>query len=447
MLYSHLKSRMEQFPSATLRDNAQEVSYAQLLAEAEDLGRQLCQAPKYGILCHSQLNSLRGLLACFFAHKTAVPLSHLYGEAHTTKNIQAANISHLITDEGIRAIGKGSAESHDLTDVALIMCTSGTTGSPKAAMISPANLLCNLQDIAAYFGVTARDRMLVGRPLYHCAVLTGEVLLGLHNGACIDFLSGALTPHSLLRAIREHNATVCCGTPTLFHYLCRMDHTNTLHLLERIAVSGERLTEHVAASLQKSCPNADIHHVYGLTEASPRVSHLPPSRFADKSTSIGIPLDHVQTRLMPCDNGELELLVRGGNVMKGYYNDDDATRRVLCDGWLRTGDLATHDDEGYLYIKGRADDLMIRAGMNIYPQEIEDVLRQHPDITDSLCSGTQAPDGQMQLHLDVITAALSPQDIYQFCLQQLPSYQLPDNIMVVSELPRNASGKLIRKRS
>lgn len=443
MLYEYIKDRMLATPAQTVGDEERRITYQELLDEAEALGRRLKERPeeKYGILCRSELNAARSLLACLYAQKTAVPLSYRYGETHIRKIVDAVHLSHALTDDGIETLGQASPETEDLTDVALIMCTSGTTGTPKGAMITGKNLFTNLRDIEKYFRIDRRDRILIARPLYHCAVLTGEFLISLIKGLSISFLSGGFNPALLLRRIREQSVTVLCGTPTLFYHLSALALRNREATALRVmAVSGECMTTLAAERMRNAFPEAQIYNVYGLTEASPRVSWLPPERFDACPLSAGKPLASLRVRIV---DGELQ--VAGDSVMKGYYRNPSATEKTIVDGWLHTGDMAEMDEQGQLYIKCRKDSLIIRSGMNVYPQEIENAMRQDDRIADALAFGVRDASVGERIHLHVVSS-LSRAEVFAVCRARLPGYQLPDVLELVPEIPKNASGKVIRKK-
>ncbi len=200
------------------------------------------------------------------------------------------------------------------------------------------------------------------------------------------------------------------------------------------------MTEHVAKRLRRILPMTRIYHVYGLTEASPRISFLPPELFQKCSLSVGFPVKSVQIRI---EGGELE--VKGKNIMKGYYNDPEQTKKVLVNGWLHTGDLAGLDEQGCITIKGRKDNLIIRAGMNIYPQEMEASLMSIEHIFDVLVYGVKGESAGEKIVLKVVTDALTKSEIFTCCRRLFASYQLPDKIEIVDEIPQNASGKAIRR--
>lgn len=438
MLYTYLKERMLRYPQQTISDGVNSLTYAALIAYAEEFGKTLT-LDKYGLLFDSDLDTAKALLACIYAGKTAVLLSKKYGGLHVERIVQMARLSHVITERGVEQIAAVQEEREDLSDVALIMSTSGTTGRPKGAMITHRNLITNLTDIAGYFDITEKDHILIIRPLYHCAVLTGEFLVSLIKGLKITFLPGKFWPATILSRLKEDHVTVLCGTPTLLYHLAaaQLKRKSTLKV-KTIAVSGECMTRAVFKTVRKVFADSSIYNVYGLTEASPRVSYLPPDEFDYYPLSVGKPLPSLQAAV--ADN---ELLIAGPSVMKGYYNDPLATQKAIRDGWLHTGDVAVQDDEGRLYIKCRRDNMIIRAGMNIYPQEIENALKEDEAITDVLAYGDRGDTVSEKIHLKVVTSLAIP-EVYALCKRKLMSYELPDAIDIVDEIPRNASGKVIR---
>lgn len=438
MLYNYLKNNMLKFPEQTISDGVTSITYKQLIDYAESFGQKLIK-PKYGLLFKSELDTAKALMACLYANKTAVVLSNKYGELHNRKIIDTIKISELITDSGIIHINS-CTEQEDLSNVALIMCTSGTTGKPKGAMITHENLLTNVKDIRSYFSVCKSDHILIARPLYHSAVLTGELLISLTNGLKIDFYSDGFTPSKIIEIIRKKECNVLCGTPTLFYHLSLINIKSDYPVSLRVAaISGECMTKTAALKIRQAFPGTQIYNVYGLTEASPRVSFLPPDKFDSKPLSVGMPLKSVKVKTV-----NNELYVKGKSIMKGYYCNAEATNRVITDGWLHTGDIVSQDSEGMFYIKSRKDNMIIRAGMNIYPQEIENELKAHPKIKEVLVYGLKINSTTEKINIKVVTKELTVTDIFEICKSRLPSYQMPDSIEIVNEIPKNASGKVIR---
>jgi acyl-CoA synthetase (AMP-forming)/AMP-acid ligase II len=429
---------MLEHPDQLVSDGIKTLTYSEILEHAEALGNQLTEE-KYGLLCDSDFDTVISLLACFYARKTAVPLSKKYGDNHISRIIEKVQIAHLITSSGLVRISDTMPEPEDLTDVALIMCTSGTTGMPKGAMITEKNLVTNLNDIEKYFQIDNTDHILIARPLYHCAVLTGELLISLIKGLQISFFSEGFIPQRIVSVVKDKKATVLCGTPTLFYHLAALNSKSKNPLdLRVIVVSGECMTQKAAESIRRAFSNSNIYNVYGLTEASPRACYLPPEEFDLTPLSVGVPLASLKARIK--DN---ELLLKGGSIMKGYYNDPDATARVMRDGWLYTGDIADCDEHGRVYIKCRRDNMIIRSGMNIYPQEIENALKQDERIRDVLAFGVKNDTVSEKIYIKVVTG-LSTSEVFEVCKDRLPTYELPDVIDIVEEIQKNASGKVIR---
>ena len=258
MLYTFLKERMREYPDRVLRDANGEITYRELLCDSQRCAKDL-RDRKYGIYCKSEINTVRALFACLCAQKTAVMMSPRYGPIHNEKIIRQMEISVLITDDGIHRLTRPTAESEDLSDVALILSTSGTTGAPKGAMITHQNLITNLCDIERYFTIDAQDRIMITRPLYHCAVLTGELLISLCKGLNIFFWNVEFNPQAILKQLCLEKATVFCATPTLLYYLSRFAARQGLcPPLKTIAVSGECMTAKTAGQIIRFAPNAKI---------------------------------------------------------------------------------------------------------------------------------------------------------------------------------------------
>ena len=377
-----------------------------------------------------------------------------YGWNHCEKILETIDPDAIITDsEGSLNILRISDSEYKKPPKhpALIMCTSGTTGKPKGVMLSENNILSNLFDICAYFKLKKEDSVLISRPLYHCAVLTGELLTALMNGCRVCFYSESFEPKKILDLLACEKITTFCGTPTLLRLLASFKREKALPYLKNICISGECMSRAVGKYIFNAFPKTRIYHVYGQTEASPRISYLSPDSFELFPDCVGIPLNGVCVKIIK-ENGEIAqkgesglLWIRGDNVMLGYYNDPRLTSCVLQNGWLCTGDIAVINRKGYLKIKGRKDDLIIRAGMNIYPQEVEATLLKDPRVNEVLVYGAEHPYLRTMLAMKVCGTFESVDEIRDLCIELLPPFQIPMLIELVDELPKNGSGKLLRK--
>lgn len=453
-LWYYLKEAMLVHGTQKICENKVSMTFEEMVVFSEMFAGNLTGESCCAIICGSEMAASMALLSCFAAGVTAVPLSVRYGDQHCKKILDMLSPSAVITDmEGELRVLRLLDSSYKVPEEkpALIMCTSGTTGKPKGAMLSQKNILTNIQDIAAYLKIDEQDTILIARPLYHCAVLTGEFLTALLKGTKICFYSEQFNPKTILDIIFKDEITVFCGTPTLLTMMARFKKSGSSCSLKTICISGECMSAETGRQIVTAFDGADIYHVYGLTEACPRVSYLPPALFREHPDSVGIPLKSVTLKIVKEDStlataGEEGILwVHGGNVMLGYYNAPEQTAKVLQNGWLCTGDTATIDAGGLLKIKGRSDNLIIRAGMNIYPQEVEGAIKADPRVQDVLVYSIPSPHVGMKIGMKISGAFADVDEVKKLCIDTLPSFQVPAHIELVDELPRGASGKIIRR--
>lgn len=455
-LWNYIKNAMLNYPEQKIRENQAEMKYCDVLAYAEYFGNQVKNEKCCAIYCKSEMAAALALLGCLAAGVTAVPLSERYGAVHCNKILDMISPSCMITDSDgeLQLIHMHDAAYQEPQEhPALIMCTSGTTGKPKGAMLSEDNILTNIRDISDYLKTAADDTILIARPLYHCAVLTGEFLVSLSKGLKICFYSGTFSPARVLGLMREEKVTVFGGTPTLLSLMARLKREDQGSTLKTICISGECMSLAVSRLIHHFFPNVNIYHVYGMTEASPRIAYLPPELFYEYGNCVGLPLASVSIKIMSPNgtrikkNAEGILWVKGDNVMIGYYNDPEMTSNVIKKGWLCTGDRAVLNEKGYLQILGRADDLIIRAGMNIYPQEIEAAMLASERVKEVLAYGFQDDSGNTQIGMKIVGDFDAVSEVKHLCLMLLPGFQVPTKIEIVDKLPRNGSGKVLRTKN
>ena len=452
-LWEYIKKNMLKYPYQTVCENEAVISYENLVIWAELFARRLRGLNCCAILCNSEMAAAMAMLGCFAAEVTAVPLSVRYGELHCNRILDTVSPDAVITDQDgemkIRYITDSkyiAPEEHP----ALIMCTSGTTGKPKGVMLSESNVVANVGDIVDYFDINESDTILISRPLYHCAVLTGEFLTALVKGSRIRFYSEIFNPSKMLEMFKKYGITTFCGTPTLLSIMARFKRKSANDCLKHICISGECMDIQTGHRIARAFPKCEIYHIYGLTEACPRISYLPPLLFYSYSDCVGIPLKSVSVRLAdkngtPSPAGKEGILwVKGDNIMLGYYNEPDKTAEVLRDGWLCTGDIAVINDVGLLKIKGRSDGLIIKSGMNIYPAEIEAALKADPRVKEVLAYGFESKHG-MQIGLKIAGDFNSVLEVKKLCSECLPFFQIPNYIEILPELTKNASGKIARR--
>lgn len=453
-LWNYIRDKMMEQPDRTVSEGTASMTYEELCIYAEVLGPKL-SCPYYCILCKSEFATAIALLCCVAAGKCAIPLPTRYGWEYCKKIMDVANPPCLLTDltgelSEMPLTGKAESKIDDF-EPAVILFTSGSTGAPKGVMLSDTNLISNMEDIATYFPIGSTDTLLIARPLYHSSVLTGEFLLGICKGANIIFSSEAFHPQNILTLMKNCHVTVYGSTPSLLAVLARFIRKRDDSKIRLLSISGECMTAGMAQTIRGGFPKAQIFCGYGLSEASPRVAYLPSELFDEKPTVAGISLPSVELhivdrlgQLVSEPNRVGELLVRGPNIMQGYFNDPIRTRAILMDGWLHTGDLACWNEEGLLCIKGRKDDMIIRAGMNIYPAEIENVLSLDPRVRDVIAYGYSRNDTQ-EIGLKVFGDFTDKQEVLTLCRQVLSAFQIPSQIELLSENDIASSGKKSRK--
>ena len=334
-------------------------------------------------------------------------------------------------------IKKVLANNHDdLHKTAAILFTSGTTGEPKGVKLSHKGIIENFKGIDGYFQVQKGQKILIARPLVHVAVFTGELLFALYKGLEISFYEEAFQPARLAKYIDENEVQIFGCTPTLMYHLSRYLEGESLN---SIVISGERLTEGVASILKEKFPAKQFYNVYGLTENSPRVSALCPEEFFEKIGSVGKPIAHTKVKLK-----DGELLVKSQSLMQGYIGDSEQTKEKLKKGWLYTGDMARMDKQGYLYIFGRKDDMLIRSGMNIYPAEIESAVLQIGGVEDCMVYGEEDINYGQKICMKAVTD-IGVASLRKELIAKLPVYLIPDKILIVKSLEMTPSGKVKRK--
>ena len=452
-------------------DERNKYNYSQfidIIQRKSDCLKQLPEKSKCGILCEHRINCAIAVLACWRANLIPIMMSYNYGKKHWEKIIALTEPIVVIQDNSDRNIyhyefcmeteeyignQRLCVQNEMLDEIALIMCTSGTTGLPKGVLLRESGLKKNVLSILEYFKISRQDKILIARPLYHCAVLTGELLVALYIGCDIGFLDGKYQPIQVIDFCCKNNISVLGGTPTLFNHLSILIQRNhEVHSIKKIVISGECLGKIMAQNIRKSFVDAEIYNVYGMTEASPRISYLPPEKFDKYPESVGIPLDEIEIKIVngkeevpPFEKGEI--LVKTPCVMQGYYKNRKTTTEVITSGWLHTGDIGYKDANGYLYVLLRKDDMIIKGGMNIYPKEIENQVLELDEIKNCIVYRINMKYGQ-EIGIDIILEesclGMKEKELRKLLVRNLASYQIPSRINIVTDLKYNISGKIIR---
>ncbi|MDR6999176.1 long-chain-fatty-acid--CoA ligase [Neobacillus niacini] len=358
------------------------------------------------------------------------------------------------TWEHLMQIGNPSFESPPIEqeDLAVILYTSGTTGKPKGAMLSHRNLASNAESISNLLEINDKDRVVAVLPMFHVFCMTVCLNAPIACGATV-LIQPKFSPLDVVSTIRERNATVFAGVPTMYNFLIQLPEASAEDFLSiRLCISGGASIPFELLQKFESKFNVFILEGYGLSETAPLVT-INPLKGIRKPGSIGLNIPAVKSKVVDEYGKEVlrgevgELVVQGPNVMRGYVRMPEATSTALKDGWFYTGDLATMDEEGYIYIVDRKKDMIIVGGYNVYPREVEEVLYQHPAVIEAAVVGV--PDGAYGESVKAIVVVKDEQitmnDIIQFCQDRLVKYKIPKKVEFFKELPKNSTGKILRR--
>lgn len=347
----------------------------------------------------------------------------------------------------------------NLDDCINMQYTSGTTGFPKGVRLSSRNIVNNGYGLGQALGYTPADRLCLCVPFFHCFGCVIGVLASYTHGACLCPVE-AFDPLTVLQTVEERKCTALYGVPTMF--LAELEHPRfaefDLTSLRTGVMAGSLCPEPLMRRVMEQMHLKEMTIAYGLTESSPAITITPRHDSVERRTqTVGKVLPELEVRVVDPQSGEVcpcdtpgELQVRGYNVMLGYHDDPEATARtILPEGWLRTGDQATLDAEGYVRITGRLKDIIIRGGENISPKEVEDVLRTHPLILDAAVYAVAD-----SFYGEKVAASLRSrsnvrpgvEEIQEFCRSQLAHFKVPEAIRWVEEFPLTASGKVQKFR-
>lgn len=479
------------------RDEVSDLDYAAAWRRARQIGARLAAESlgfedRVGILGKNGVDNLLLFLGCATVgvvpvainyRLTATEIAQIADDAEIKALFHDAEFAEILDDslralprvcsfgemDGVPGMDKWLADIEpvtprqaEATDVVVQMYTSGTTGVPKGALLTHGGLVTNAFQAAVSHGfpVRAGDKGLMIAPSFHAVGLAGALWTLMFGGGLI--IHRDFNPQAMVETIAAEGIVAMAAVPVMLQFALMVPDIGNYDFssLQLISYGGSPL----APSLLKQCVDVfgcDFAQGYGQTEATTAITFLTPAdhrRAMEEKpellTSCGKPVIGTELKIIG-DNGETlpagevgEILVRGPQLMKGYWKREEATAATLKDGWLHTGDAGLIDDEGYLYIKDRVKDMIISGGENVYPAELEKVLLAHPDIADAAVIGVAddkwgevplavlvAQDGN-QLDIDALTA---------FCKDKLAGFKIPKKLAYVDMLPRNPSGKILKK--
>ncbi len=376
-------------------------------------------------------------------------------ELETVVTTRSDGAEGLVVLDDLMSSEPGAIVERADDEAAVLMFTSGTAGSPRAAILSHGNLIANIDQVLAVSEARSVDGdvSLCVLPLFHIMGLNAILGVAVRAGSAV-LLMERFDPQSAAEAVVKHRVTVIAGAPAMWAAWASLPGLPPGTFADlRVATSGAAALSSDVVDRMRARFGVELIEGYGLTEASPVVTSA--LGMEHRPGSIGAPLDGVEVRLVDADGDDVlvgdegEIWVRGANVFRGYWGAPDGECHVLTeDGWLRTGDIGVVDDEGYLFLLDRAKDLIIVSGFNVFPAEVEEVLLEHPAIIDCAVVGVAHPYSGEAVKAFVVAApgrSIEEDDVNAFCADHLPRYKCPEKVLFVDELPHGLAGKVLRR--
>ena len=342
-------------------------------------------------------------------------------------------------------------------DLAFLMYTSGTTGRPKGAMLSHLNLVANTLNWVQEMQVEHDDVWLSGLPLFHIGGVNGVLPFIYVGGTTVITPSTGFDALDSLRKLEEHRVTVCYFVPTQWAEICALPEVREVDTTRvRKALWGASTAPlSTLEALSATFPSVEIVNAFGQTEMSSNTCFLKGEDAVRKMGSVGKPVVNVEVRVVDdagddVPQGEVgEIVYRGPTVMQGYYRNPEATAEAFAGGWFHSGDLVRVDEEGFIYVVDRKKDMIISGGENVYPAEVERALAEHPAVAEVTVVGVPHPKW-VETPLAVVVlrdgAEASEAELIEHCRTRLAGYKKPGGVAFATELPRNAAGKVLRRR-
>jgi long-chain acyl-CoA synthetase len=342
-------------------------------------------------------------------------------------------------------------------DVALFQYTGGTTGVPKAAMLTHRNLIANTLQVASWFQMAERGKetLLAAIPFFHVYGMTTCMLYGIASAAKVVMLPRPRPVDNVMKVLQKTRATIFPGVPTLYTAINHHPDVRKYDLRSvKCCISGAAPLPLEVAETFERLTGGKLVEGFGMTEASP-VTHCNPLFGQRKAGSIGVPLPDTDAAILDLETaaplppeGVGELVVRGPQVMKGYWNRPEDTALTIRKGWLHTGDVAKMDEDGYFFVVDRKKDMIVASGLKVLPREVEEVLFTHPRIQEAVVAGVPDPYRGETVKAYVVLKAgqtTTAEEILEFCKLRMAPFKVPKQIEFRTELPKTMIGKVLRR--
>ncbi len=458
-----LRASVERDPSAlaVAEVGGDRVSYQELWDRAARVAGGLLEAglnrgDRAAILLGNGLDWVLAFWGIQLAGLVAVPVNTRFKQPEIDYVVQDSGARHVFAPGD--PLPDGSPRTvEDLApeDLAAIFYTSGTTGFPKGAMTSQANFLANTESAFRCIGVDKAEgpslATLINVPLFHVTGCNSQLLPLVELGGRTFILTSALDLDGFLRTVSEERIQMLTSVPAIYHALTRHPQfaQTDLHHVRWVSYGGAPIAAAAVHQIKDAFPTARVGNGFGLTETSSLTSYLPHEEAVDHADSVGFAMPVVDIALDEPDpeTGVGELLVRGENVVQGYWRKAQATAETFVDGWLHTGDLARIDDDGLLYIVDRAKDMINRGGENVYSIEVESALADAPGVSE--VAVVPVPDEMMgeKVGAVIVPAAegLDVEAVIAHVRDRIADFKVPQYVAVRTEpLPRNPGGKVLK---
>ena len=404
---------------------------------------------------------IESIITCHINDYLPFPIKQLFPfvKKDMYRKVDAAPGIFEFTDLMRKNPGTPVENEAEWDEVGTLLYTGGTTGISKGAMLTHANMSCNVQQLRAWFYTfkDGEESMLAVFPFFHAAGYTGPQNTTLFM-AGTDVLVPRPEPDTIVDMLKKYRPSIVPGVPTIYVGLLSNEKFRDMDLsfIKMFIAGAAPLSLDTINQLKELTGGSSIVNVYGLTEITPMGTATPVGG-KEKPGTVGVPLPSTDLRIVDVETGTKdmplgetgEILFKGPQVMKGYYKKPEETAKTVKEGWVYTGDIGFMDDDGYITIVDRKKDMIVAAGYNIFPQEVDEILFQHPKILEACAIGV--PDeyrGETVKSYIVVKPgeSLDKEEVINYCKQRLAAYKVPKIIEFIDELPKSAVGKILRRK-